>query len=58
MMTIGFLYWLLLILAIIIGVMPCPEGPSGRWFSCGRSILYFVLFFLLGLKIFGWPISG
>lgn len=58
MITIGFLYWLLLILAAILGFWPCSEGPNGKWFGWGRGVLTFVLFCLIGLKLWGWPISG
>lgn len=60
-MTIGFLFWLLMILWLIFGLWgnwPAPAaGPSG-WRPLGGSLLLFVLLFLLGWHVFGWPIHG
>lgn len=59
-MTIAFLYWLLMILWFIFGVFPWgpwPSAPSG-WRPFGGSFLLWVLLFLLGWHVFGWPIRG
>jgi hypothetical protein len=51
-MSIGFIYWLLMILWIVFGVW---RGWGDRYLI-GGSILQFVLFFLLGWAVFGFPI--
>lgn len=50
-MTIGFLFWLLMILWALtwLGVITIAwAGPA----------LLFILLFLLGWKVFGFPIQG
>jgi len=59
MMSIGFVFWLLMIIWLIFGgytgwVNRATGGPL-FW---GGNILLFVLLFLLGWKVFGWPIAG
>lgn len=56
-MTLEFLYWFLLLLtALGWGWGLTPQGqiywPRGNW------VLLLVLFVLIGLKLFGWPIRG
>jgi hypothetical protein len=58
-MTIGFIYWLLIIIGLIIGafyrVWPAQAGvllyPVG-------GLYLLVLLVLLGIGTFGWPIRG
>ncbi len=56
MITIGFLFWLLMILWLIFGGWVYWSPPNWRPF--GGHLLLWVLLFLLGLKAFGFPISG
>lgn len=49
-MPIGLLFWMLLILTLIF--------RFGPWWPLGGSILTFVLFCLLGWKMFGPPLRG
>ena len=63
MMTIGFLFWLLMIFWLVLGFVahrtPPPAGsPWGAYYPVGMHLLIFVLFFLVGWKVFGWPIAG
>jgi hypothetical protein len=57
-MTLGFLFWLLMILWLIFGfwqwrpVIPANYGPFGG------HILLWILLFLLGWKLFGFVIQG
>lgn len=54
-MTIGFLFWLLMILWLIFGlVVDYPLGPK----PFGRTILLWILLFLIGWNVFGFPIKG
>lgn len=58
-MTIGFIYWLLLLIALVLGIFwrmwPSPAQPL-VWPVGGLYLL--VLLVLLGIGTFGWPIRG
>lgn len=56
-MTIGFIFWLLMILWLVFGVWSL-RGQPPNWPFVGGSAFAFILFFLLGWKVFGWPIAG
>jgi hypothetical protein len=59
-MTIGFLFWLLMILWLIFGLYwswPATPAPAAFWPIGGHFVLW-VLLFLLGWKVFGFPIHG
>jgi hypothetical protein len=56
-MSLGFLYWLILILAFIFSGY-WSFRPTGDRGGFGVSVAIFVLFVILGLKLFGFPISG
>lgn len=60
-MSIGFLFWLLMILWFIFGLYwnwgPAASTPAGVG-PMGNHVLLFILFFLLGWKAFGFPIQG
>jgi hypothetical protein len=59
-MTIGFLFWLLMILWLIFGLYwnwPSQPGPSG-FAPLGGNLLLFILLFLLGWATFGFVIQG
>jgi len=52
MMSVGFVYWLVLLLLFIFGLFwSWPTVPI-------IGFPLFVLFFLLGWKVFGFPIHG
>jgi len=53
-MSIGLLFWILMIFWGIFGVAPEPQGWS-HWRRIGNGLL-FILFFLVGWKIFGFVI--
>lgn len=58
-MTIGFLFWLLMILWFVFGVYwTGPDFQAGRYGIVGSNLLLFVLLFLLGWKVFGFVIQG
>jgi hypothetical protein len=62
MMTVGFLFWLLMIVWLVVGIYltgPPPADNRGTWFRpLGGPLLLYVLLFLLGWQVFGWPIKG
>lgn len=58
-MSSGFVYWLLMLLSFLFGFYAwAPEFRSGRYGILGGNVLLFILLFLLGWKVFGWPIQG
>lgn len=58
MITIGLLFWILMILWIIFGVWTYWPAPGAGWRPFGGNFLLWVLLFLLGWSEFGFPISG
>lgn len=59
-MTISFIFWLLMILWFIFGAYwnwPAERKPAGFGVIGGNALL-FILLFLLGWKLFGFPIQG
>lgn len=53
-MSIGFIFWLLMLLWLIFGIW----RAGGDRYAIGGSILQFILLFLLGWKVFGFVIQG
>lgn len=56
-MSIGFIFWLLMILVLLFGGWRGYADPGGRYFV-GVSFLLWVLLFLLGWKVFGFIVQG
>lgn len=56
-MTIGFLFWLIMILCLLFGIWRgyCDVPARSVY---GMSFLLWFLLFLLGWKVFGFPIQG
>ena len=54
MLTFGFIFWLIMVLWLLYGI--------GGWWSSwphwvyGNTVFLFLLFFLLGWKVYGQPI--
>jgi hypothetical protein len=60
-MTIGFLFWLLMVLWLVLGTYwrwPGGAPSSAAWGPIGGDLLLFILLFLLGWHAFGFPIKG
>lgn len=55
-MTIGFLFWLLMILWLLFGLWAAPRPLNHYW--AGGHVLLWLLLFLLGWEVFGFPIKG
>jgi hypothetical protein len=54
-MSIGFIFWLLMLLSLIFGVWFFRAAPN--WPYAGNSGFIWILLFLLGVQVFGWPIK-
>lgn len=60
-MTISFLFWLLMVLWLVLGVVGARvdiNSPNGRYVVWGGGAIFFFLFLLLGIGQWGWPIKG
>ena len=59
-MSIGFIFWLLMLLWLLFGLYwhwPADPGPRG-FGVLGGNLILFVLLFLLGWRVFGFIIQG
>ena len=57
--TIGFVFWLLTILWLIFGFYwNRNDIRGGNYGILGGNLLLFILLFLLGRKMFGFPIQA
>ncbi len=59
-MTLTFIFWLIMLLWILGGVVVGfrPAAGDFRYTLLGSSLLLFILFLIVGLKLFGFPIKG
>lgn len=56
-MSIGLLFWILMILALVFGLWRGYADPPGR-IGMGMSFFLWFLLFLLGWKVFGFILQG
>ncbi len=57
-MSLAFIYWFFMLLWLIFGVWWGYTGTADRVGRVGGIFIPFVLFIIIGLKLFGFPISG
>lgn len=58
-MTISFIFWFLMLLVAIFGFYFNRDSlRGGNYAPFGGSVILFVLLFLLGWRVFNWPIQG
>jgi hypothetical protein len=57
-MTAGFVFWLLMLLWVIFWGVRSVHPTALGGFAWGGDVLMFILFFLIGWHVFGWPIHG
>lgn len=55
-MTKAFLFWVLMILWLIFGIV-IPHSSALVTWATGGSLLEFILFALLGWQVFGKPVQ-
>ena len=59
MIGIGFIFWLLMLFALVFGCYSgWPARNGGTFTVLGGGLLTWVLLFILGWKVFGFPIHG
>ncbi len=58
-MPAGFIFWILMILWAVLGIgaVGMPDGPYRGRIWGGWGLLTFILFFLLGWKVFGFVVQ-
>lgn len=56
-MSIAFLFWLLMLLWLLFGAYTRRASIGTPW-VWGGDLLLWILLFLLGWRVFGWPIAG
>jgi hypothetical protein len=53
-MTIGFVFWLLMILSLVLGGVRLSRSKDYQ--GGGVDLLVWVLLALVGWQVFGWPV--
>lgn len=56
-MTFALAFWILMLLWLVFG-LAWWHGSLGTWGPLGGGLLLFILFLLLGWKLFGAPLHG
>ena len=57
-MSMGLMYWILMLLWLVFSlVWNFGGGAIGQYGPAVNSVLLFILFVLLGWKVFGQPIT-
>lgn len=57
-MSIGLLFWIIWIVALLFGAYGVYRTPVENRFVAGGSLLFFVLTGLLAYAVFGGPIKN
>lgn len=55
-LSIGFIFWLLMLLWLLFGLVGIWQPTPSPHYWYGHGAFLFLLFLLLGVKVFGWPI--
>jgi hypothetical protein len=56
-MSLGLAFWILMLIWLVFGLV-CHFGYIGTYGPVGSTLLLFILFLLLGWKVFGPPLHG
>ncbi len=61
-MTRGLIFWVIMLVwfvfALLINFAPSTLGSWGRFGAGADTLLFFVLFLLLGWQVYGPPVRG
>jgi hypothetical protein len=58
--SVGFIFWLIMLLWLIFSLVwfwPRTDRAFVGYPIVGGNVIVFVLFLLVGIEIFGWPIG-
>ena len=55
-MTLGLIFWILMLLWLVLGGVQAWQSKT--WFEVTAPLMPFLLFLLLGWKVFGAPVQG
>lgn len=54
-MQLGLIFWIMMLLWVLFGVWDWQTGWNRPW---GHGVFFFILFLVLGWRVFGAPIHG
>jgi hypothetical protein len=57
-MTLGLCFYILMLIWAVFGLLVYSGNVVGPYGILGNTVLLFVLFLLLGWKVFGPPLHG
>lgn len=63
-MTMAFIFWVLMLIWLLFGIYGGRIAYRGRngnaewYYPVGGGLLLFLLLFVLGWRVFGFPIQG
>jgi hypothetical protein len=58
-MPLGLIFWIIMLLWLIFALMwNWPGRPTFAYYAVGNTLMLFVLFVLLGWRVFGAAIQG
>ena len=59
MFSVGAVFWVIMLVWLAFGIFQWRGQPAGSpWVGPVGGLFPWVMFFLVGWKVFGWPISG
>ena len=57
-MTFGLAFWILMLIWLVFGILTHFGMVAGTYVVTGNAVLLFILFGLLGWKVFGPPLHS
>lgn len=59
-MSTTLIFWVMMLLWLVFGLLwwGWPTGPHATYWPIGNGLFLFILFLLLGWRVFGAPIHG
>ena len=58
-MPLGLMFWIIMFLWLILGFwLYWPGRPTQPYGAVGNTLMLFILFLLLGWRVFGAPLQG
>jgi hypothetical protein len=57
-MSFAFIYWFILLCWILFGSYQTWSAPAPSRWGFGGSLIQFILYVIIGLRLFGFPIHS